>query len=70
MPEEWACECGYITPVEPESGKCPVCGSKMTKIDGEEQEAEGDDKYDEEELLTPIDDDMIWEDIEEDKAEE
>lgn len=66
MPDEWACdECGYIAGSEPDAGKCPGCGSKMTKIEGVDDMVKDDSAYDEDDLATPIDedDDEIWADL-------
>lgn len=70
MADEWACdECGYITTVEPSGGKCPGCGSKMSKIEGIDDQADGDKEYDEDALATTIDDDKIEMSWDDDKEE-
>ncbi len=64
MPDEWVCdECGYSTTLEPDTGKCPGCGAKMTKIDSTDDLDRDQDNYDDDELATPIDeeDDFSWE---------
>lgn len=62
MPDEWACdECGYIASSEPDAGKCPGCGAKMTKIESDDS-TNDDPNYDDDDLATPIDEDD-WDEL-------
>jgi len=73
MPDEWACDdCGYIAGSEPDAGRCPGCGSKMTKIEGVDDERKNVDSYDDDDLATPIDedDDEIWAELKDIEEEE
>lgn len=58
MPDQYYCEnCGRLTPIKEE--KCFDCGGNMLKAGEVGDESERDDgKYTDEELGTPMDEDM------------
>lgn len=58
MPDEWVCECGHTTPIDPGDSSCPNCNGKMTKITDIDDDLAKGDKYDDDELeaLDPMDD--------------
>lgn len=66
---EWVCEaCGHITSIEPGDSECPECGKKMKKLDDFDKDQDETDKYDDEVLKTPIEDEYM-DDDEEDEDE-
>jgi hypothetical protein len=75
MADEWVCvDCGHSTPVDPGTEGCPECGSKMEKIDDLDNDLSKNESYKDEELKTPLDDDIELPDVddgvEEDEEDE